>query len=497
MSGVEYIDIPFGPYLPDLGGAPNAEVPGYLTDAVGVRATLSGYRGAPGFADVPSAAAIGGATTFIYGAYFESSTTGNHFVHNVSDNKIYESQDDGQSWSDVTPAAGAALASLGNFLTFKSDVIFISSDRAPISRVLASAAGTDFANLAGSPPIAVCGAQVRQHVVLAGLVGVDNYGVQTSAIGTDTDWPTPGTDDALSKQSIRESLKQELGQPLFVAGGEKIGIIFQQKGLTRMTYEGGDTVYAFDAYSTEVGMGLLRRCTPVSDGERWYWYNDHGYFATDGYSVEKLDDGKIEDAIFSDLISHTSAGTLASQFPRGGYDPHRHLLIIGSHEQDYQLCYDVGAGNFCWLNETTVTGPYSGRFRGSTPPSSKLYGRIVYNVNQSSRKLQYLSSSSPTVAMQTGYIEMDPGYEVQLEGVHLLGAGVPGSLTVSFKAATALSGADVSQSGFTALTSASRGMKLQGRSTAQFFAFRVTGTGSESQLLRGLRIYYSRTAPSQ
>lgn len=497
-DGVQYVDVMFGPYLPDLGGAPSAETPGYLTDAVGVRSTPRGYRGAPAFADVPSAAAIGGATNhFWQGIYVESSTTGNHFVFHVDDAKIYESQDDGQSWSDTTPAAGAAPTFPGHFFTYKSDIIFVCGARAPISRLISAAAGTDFANLAGSPPTALCGAQVYQHVVLASLVGVDNYALQTSAIGTDTDWPTPGTDDARSKQSIREPLPQACGIPRFIGSREKIGIVFQEKGLTRMTYEGGDTVYAFDTYSTEIGVGYNRYTRPISDGVRWYWYNDHGYFATDGYSVERLDDGKIEDAIFSDLVSHPNASTLSPTFPSIGYDPHRHLLIAGNHEQDYQLCYDVSSGDFNWLNESNLTSPYSGRYFGSAPPSKRTYGRIVYNVNQSNRKLQYLSSSSATVAMQTGYIEVDPGFEVQLEGVHLLGSGVPGSVAIQYKAAAALANCDVAQSGFTNLQANSRGEKSAARVTSQYFAFRIAGTGSESQLLRGLRIYYSRGAPAQ
>src|SRR5262245_53088100 len=434
MSATEFLDIPFGPYLPDLGGAPNSQVPGYLVDAVGVRLTPNGYRGLPVFADVASAAAIGGATTFWQGAYFESSTTFNHFAFNVSDAKIYESQDEGVTWSDTTPAAGAAPTFPASIFTFESDVIFVCSARAPISRVLASAVGTDFANLGGSPPTAACGAQVRQHVVLASLLGVDNYAVQTSAIGNDADWPTPGTDDARSKQSIRETLPQSLGLPHFIAGGEKIGIVFQEKGLNRMTYEGGDTVYSFDTYSTEVGLGNTRRSFPVTDGKLWYWYNDHGYFATDGYVVDRLDDAKIEDAIFSNLISHPNASTLPLTDVLGAYDPHRHLMIFGNQEQDYQLVFDVASGQFSFMNESTVTGPYSGR-KANSPFTSGVYGRSVHNTNQSNRKLQRLSADGATVALQTGFIELDPGYKVQLQGVHLLGANGMGSLTLTYKSA--------------------------------------------------------------
>jgi hypothetical protein len=93
--------------------------------------------------------------------------------------------------------------------------------------------------------------------------------------------------------------------------------------------------------------------------------------------------------------------------------------------------------------------------------------------------------------MQTGYIEIDPGYRVQLQGAHLLGTST-GDLTLAYKAAATASACDMSQSGFTSLTAAPLGQKKTARANSQYLAFRVTGTGSESQLIRGIRVYYTR-----
>ena len=499
-SGSEqFVDIYFGDLRPDLGGAPNPEMPGYLVDAVGVRLTPNGYRGMPVFADMASAAAIGGATSFWIPAYFEDTASARRcfFALNQADAKIYESQDEGQTWADVTPAAGTAVDVPGVFFTFETDVIYVCYTRAPISRTLSVAVGTDFANLGGSPPIARCGAQVRQHVVLGGLVGVDEYAVQTSAIGNDADWPTPGSADAISKESIRETLPQALGNVRAVLGGEKIGIVMQNYGITRMTYEGGDTVYSFDTFETKVGYGSgARNSTPVSDGKGvWYWYNDNGFYATDGYSVNRLDNAKIEDAVFNNLLSYDSSKTaLPIDDCLSAYDPHRHLVIFGNHQSNYQLTYAPAVGSFSFMNETTVSGVFVGL--STTSSSGKTYGPTVFNINDSSRKLQMLSANGAAVTMQTGYIELSPGRRVQLQAAYLIGAGVGSNYTLDYKAAATYQAIDLSSSGFSTLASSNRGMKQTGRGDAPFFAFKVTGTGSEAHLLRGVRVFFTDAGPS-
>lgn len=497
MSGIEFVDIPFGPYLPDLGGAPNADVPGYLTDATGVRLTPSGYRGTPTFADVASATAVGTDPNAMQAwGVFEPAGTRAFFVFNFIDAKIYESIDDGVTWGDVTPAAGAALGNAGDVFTFETETLYVSASRAPLAKVTFSGTGTKFTDLPGSPPVAYCGAQVRQHVVLGGLVATSSSALRWCAIGDSHDWPTPGTADAAAKEAGTEELPASLGRVFKILGGEKIGIAVQSSGLTRMTYEGGDAVYAFDTYETKIGAGNGNFGFPAfaTDGNIWYWKSELGFFATDGYSVNPLSEGKISDAIFNDLISHPLAAQ-TQYIVSAAFDLHRRSVVFGGPGGDYQLCYRPDNGSFTWMNEAAVHYLFS-----QVSPSSflgKTAGNVVYNINQSNRKLQALSGSTPTVAIQTGYIEVDPGYSVQLQGAHLLGAGVPGSLAIAYKASANYAACDVSQSGFTSLTANTRGMKNTGRASSQFFSFRITGTGSEAQLVRGIRVFFTRDVPSQ
>lgn len=496
MSGVEYIDVPFGAYLPDFGGAPNPEIPGYLTDAVGIRRVPHGYRGMPVFASLPGATAIGaGASVFGGRSFLNESGDNIFFVGDAAGTpKIYESTDYGVTWTDVTPATGYTAPWAADYFSFDADCIIVHSTKAPQKRSLAHASlGTAFIALGGSPPTAKCGARVRQHVVLGGL-STDSYAVQWSAIGNHEDWPTPGSTDALAKESGKQVMSRDWGPVNAIVGGDKIGVVFQTRALTRMTYQGGNTVYAFDTYNTSVGYGVGSYNSKIaSDGERWYWYNENGFFVTDGYSVERLDDGAIEDAIFNRLLSHSNQAAL-STLGMPAYDSHRHLIVYGGNAANPTLCYHIDTGTFSWLNDGNVVLPIEGVKASGTGATS---GYSLFNVDLSSRKLEWLSGDGSALTMQTGFIEIDPGYEVQIEGAHLLGTAVPGSLTIACKGASTLANVDLSQAGFTSMTAQARGQKSKARTTAQYFAFRITGTGSEAQLLRGLRIYYSRGAPAQ
>jgi hypothetical protein len=100
-----------------------------------------------------------------------------------------------------------------------------------------------------------------------------------------------------------------------------------------------------------------------------------------------------------------------------------------------------------------------------------------------------------TATIQTAFIELEPGFECNLEAVQVLGANQPDP-TVSYKGLNALATDMLSQSGFTAMTAAPRGSKKTARAAAAMFAFRLSGAMTESHELKGLRIYYTRGVPA-
>jgi hypothetical protein len=485
--------------MPDLGGAPNREMPGYLVDAVGVRSTPNGYRGMPTFSDVANASAVGSDTDFGYGvnmisagSTFIDGSTGeayqfpgdSYFYFINAEGEIYTSANEGDSWSEATPSTGDTLDPFGDFIQFGSIPIYVCGSRVPIcSNGLGQWPMQDLSTISsGTPPTATCGARVGKHVVLGNGVTI-----QTSAIGSAVDWPTPGTAAARAKQCITETLDLQYGAVRRILGGEKIGIVVQDSALTRMTYVGGSSVFTFDTYERTRGSGFNQYSRFATDGKLWYWYNDQGFFATDGYSVTSLSAGKVDEAIFLDSLSHENGDLGTAQTVV--YDSRRSLVIAGSRQggQD-QLCYNVKDGNFSFLRDADVMALIGGISETSRVPA-------VYNIDATSRFMQILGGGSPTIAMQTGYIELDPGYRFQFQGAHLLGNG-GGSLTLAYKTAASESACDMTQTGFTSLTAAGLGQKKTARASAQYIAFRVAGTGAESHLYKGIRVYYERAEPS-
>ena len=494
MASQPYVDIMFGPLLPDFGGAPNPEIPGYLVDALNVRYTPNGYRGMPTFSNVASATAIGSTgISSALGACYYGATTTNFFVA-TNNGAMFESRDEGiDTWQDVSPATGT-LDDKGDFMRFGLDIVYVCESRAPVVKSLGSSHATVFASLGGSPPTVATGARVRNHAVFGG--GVSNlYSIRTSAIGDHTDWPTPGSADARAKEAIQEDLNPEFGFVRRIVGGEKIGLIFQDSAITRMTYIGGSAVYEFDTFERIDGQGTRLYSRPTSDGTLWYFYTDSGLYATDGYSVKSVSDGKVDESLFQNTISDPYGSSLTRSFT-SAFDQARGNIIYGGNANGgtarYQLVYNTQSGFLSLTNEANQVAV----FNGYDEIGSGLRRPYVYNINYSDRKLQRLNGATGTIGMQTGFIEIEPGWRVQIHGAHLLGTGVPGSLTLSYKAESDYDNLSAVQSGFTAMTAASRGNKATARADAQFFSFRVAGTGAETQLIRGIRVYYEKTAPA-
>lgn len=123
--------------------------------------------------------------------------------------------------------------------------------------------------------------------------------VRWCAIGDPTDWPTPNTDDARSKQAGRESLNPKFGVVTGIAGNEFFGYVFQEWGITKMTYVGGDTVFTFDTFSEGIGCFRYNRLAQVQD--LVFFESQFGYHMLQGGQVANIGAG-IVDATYPPLI---------------------------------------------------------------------------------------------------------------------------------------------------------------------------------------------------
>lgn len=136
-----------------------------------------------------------------------------------------------------------------------------------------------------------CG-RVNQFIVI-GLLS-DRFTIQWCAIGDATDWPTPGTDDARAKQAGQQTFPSEYGQITGIAGNDFFGYVFQEKGITKMTYVGGDVVFAFDTFEESRGCFQLNRYESVDDTV--FFESEYGYHSITDDQISDIGFGIVDDS---------------------------------------------------------------------------------------------------------------------------------------------------------------------------------------------------------
>lgn len=497
MSAPNFREVRLGPWLPDLGGQPSQQFPGYLVTAEGVKTTPGGLRPIPNFENIGTAS-VGTVPGRLYAT--DINGTLNVFACSAStgptNTRIQQKAGESASWNDIEGASGAP-GLWADFCEFDNLLICGSRARAPQQKDLFAAASTALADLSGSPPTGATIARVRDHVVIGNLTtdNISRSAVRWCAIGDPEDWPTPGTSDAASKEAGIQYLPRHLGQVTKVMGGEKFGLIFQERGITRMTYVGGRVVYEFDTYDRIVGSGLVGNDSadsvviphPVVDvGGVFIWASSiaQGIFATDGFATKKLSQGIFgQNEIFQPPSISSSVA----------YDQYSNVVVlprvIGGTGG---VLYNQATGEFSNSSDTLNSVC-------SRPAVITTTGTInIFNLSSAVTLQKKTSGTEETVTLQTGYIEIDPGFRVQLQGVELVGVNTPASLAFSAKGVSDVEGIGTSSAGFTALTEQALGKRMAGRVSGRWMAFRITGAPSLlTDTFHSLRIYFQRVEPAR
>lgn len=135
--------------------------------------------------------------------------------------------------------------------------------------------------------------RVRDFVVLGGL-DADRYSIRWSAITDPTDWPTPATDDARSKQSGSQSFPTEFGQVTAVSSGDFYFYVFQERAVTKATYVGGDVVFSFDTFEEDRGCVRQGRIAQIDD--RIFFQSSRGYHSLINDQITDIGFGKVDDS---------------------------------------------------------------------------------------------------------------------------------------------------------------------------------------------------------
>jgi hypothetical protein len=229
-------------FAPDL----RPDTPSIVVDSNWMYPTVKGYRTLNSLAlDMP---APGGG--WVYGAYLARYLDGSSRIFAGTNTTIEEADIAAQTWGDVsrtTPAYNVSTNGRWRFAQFGNDTIAVNGTDVP---QFINESGTQFAVLAGPPPVAKYIATAQNFVVLANLSGggVDENWWWCSSQGDDADWAP----DAAT-QSANGFVKDTPGP---ITGLHAIGrnlVIYKARAMYLMRYVGPPFVWSVDLLSQTAG----------------------------------------------------------------------------------------------------------------------------------------------------------------------------------------------------------------------------------------------------
>lgn len=441
--------IPFSPWLPDIA-AFQTDV---ATDALNVIPSSSGYRPLPSLVGVTAAPAAWPLTARPQGAISARSLSGNIYNFCGDATKLYQLSSDGLSWNDVSRTVGGAYTTPADngwsFAQYGDYIIAANGNDA--TQYFQLGISTNFAALAGSPPVAYFTGTIREFGVLA-RTSTENNRIRWSAIGNISDWVSSAT--TLSDyQDFPDG-----GKIMGFVGGE-YGLIFQERAIQRMTFEGPPTAFRFDKISTNFGC-RAEGSIAAYDNLAFFLSDNGAYMVRGGAEIVPIGTEKV-DAWIEANLDETNLNRVSSAI-----DPVNKLYLIGFMSYDvlsaatcpdtiliyhwptgqwsraevsHQILFTSATQNSYTIDtmdlvSSTIDGlpyPVDARFWSGS-------GRLSLSAFDANGKLGFFSGSSMEATVETGDSQLNPGGRALLRGLRPMVEGLTGTptLTVGYRNST-------------------------------------------------------------
>lgn len=428
--------INFGPWEPDKA-AFNSSV---STDVLNVVPSTTGFRPFPSFFNVTSAI-----SARPQGAITTRGLQGS--IHNFCGDatKLYKEASNGLSWADVSRLVGGPYACAADkwwdFAVFGDYVIATNGNDVP--QYYQMDVSANFALLAGSPPTANFVGVIRDFAVLARRNTAFNR-LTWSAINNVADWVASATTMA-DAQDFPDG-----GQIMGFVGGE-FGIVFLEKGIWRMAFEGPPTVFRFDKIENFLGCRAERSIAAYEN--LIFFLADDGFYMIRG--------GSEIIPIGAEKIDRTLEATLDGNYLHrvsSAIDPIRKLYLVGfpsgsasAGMPDSILAYHWPTGQWSKIASThqliyiaatqttyTIDGldALSGTIDGLPyPVDSRFYagsGRLLLAGFNSANQQGFYTGVNLAATIETGDTQLTPGSKSLLRSVRPMveGSSVTPSVTV-------------------------------------------------------------------
>lgn len=147
---------------------------------------------------------------------------------------------------------------------------------------------------------------------------ISSTGVRWSALDDPENFPVIDiqnnrrSDEAISELSDRQILASEYEEITGIVSGltSADAVIFQRRGITAMSFSGGDEIFTFNVL--EGARGAIANGSIVREGGRAFYISDTGLYVTDGISSIPVGNDRVDDFIFQvlrlDRVSEIRAG---------------------------------------------------------------------------------------------------------------------------------------------------------------------------------------------
>jgi len=295
----------FGEWMPDQPG-----ISGALSDAKNVVSQAIGYGPLPTAATF-SAAASENLTTLVAGKTPANATK----LFAAGSTKIFDVSGVG-ALTNVSKSGGyTPNANADRFRFTQFGNVIIGTNNSDPMQAYTLGTSTAFADLAAGAPVCKFLTVVRDFVVTAFTTESSTVypsRVRWSGINDETAWGSSQVTQA-DFQDIADG-----GQIVGIRGGE-FGLVFMEKGISRMSYIGTPFIFQFDNISR--GKGCIAAGSIAQTQGVTFFLSDDGFYLCDGQQIQAIGSEKVDRWFFANA-DENSFETMSA-----AVDPVRKLII--------------------------------------------------------------------------------------------------------------------------------------------------------------------------
>jgi hypothetical protein len=271
-------EFPFGEWLPD---AANFKNPG-LEVADNVIPAANGYQPFPSLVGKSQTV-----TGVVKGAEQLFDNSGNSIIVGGTNDRLFIRR---ATITETTGYSAIGDGEMWDFCQFNDFIIATSTGNAPQYLSDIDSDNT-WSALGGSPPNAKRCAKVGDFLMLGNITSVPNR-IQWSAFNS----PTASWSASRLTQAGSADLPLEYGPVQRIVGG-RYALVFQEYGISRLSYVGPPLVWRADPVSA--ARGTPAPFSVVGIGYLTYFLAQDGFYVTNGASIEAIGSRRINDWFFS------------------------------------------------------------------------------------------------------------------------------------------------------------------------------------------------------